>query len=142
MTDLRHYDVILAPVITEKSTFASENNQVVFNVAKTATKPAIKQAVEALFGVKVRDINFAFKLCRARIFEHIELKSEGSFIDAELVIRATRLGYELLQFGVDYFPRTKGESTLSSSGVILTILREMRELRADLDGIEPLGPER
>jgi hypothetical protein len=91
--------------------------------------------VRTMFGVRARDINFAFKLCRARIFEHIELKSEGSFIDAELVIRATRLGYELLQFGVDYFPRTKGESTLSSSGVILTILREMRELRADLDGI-------
>jgi glycosyltransferase involved in cell wall biosynthesis len=98
--------------------------------------------VRTMFGVRARDINFAFKLCRARIFEHIELKSEGSFIDAELVIRATRLGYELLQFGVDYFPRTKGESTLSSSGVILTILREMRELRADLDGIEPLGSDR
>ena len=57
MTDLRHYDVILAPVITEKSTLASESNQVVFNVAKTATKPAIKQAVEALFGVKVKAVN-------------------------------------------------------------------------------------
>ena len=57
MTDLRHYDVILAPVITEKSTLASEANQVVFNVAKTATKPAIKQAVEALFGVKVKAVN-------------------------------------------------------------------------------------
>lgn len=85
--------------------------------------------IRSLFGVKARDINFAFKLCRSRVFEHVELKSEGSFIDAELVIRATRLGYEMLQFGVDYFPRTRGESTLSSPGVILTILREMRELR-------------
>ncbi len=94
--------------------------------------------IRRLFGVKARDINFAFKLCRAEIFEHVELKSEGSFIDAELVIRATRLGYEMLQFGVDYFPRTRGESTLSSPGVILTILREMHELRGDLDGIEPV----
>jgi large subunit ribosomal protein L23 len=49
--------VIVSPVITEKSTMASESNQVVFNVAKTATKPAIKAAVEALFGVKVTAVN-------------------------------------------------------------------------------------
>ncbi len=94
--------------------------------------------VRSLFGVKARDINFAFKLCRAQIFDHVQLKSEGSFIDAELVIRSTRLGFEMLQFGVDYFPRTRGESTLSSPGIILTILKEMRALRGDLDGITPV----
>lgn len=57
MTDLRHYDVIVSPAITEKSTLASENDQVVFNVARTATKPEIKAAVEALFGVKVKAVN-------------------------------------------------------------------------------------
>lgn len=57
MTDLRHYDVITSPVITEKSTLVSEQNQVVFNVAKTATKTEIKAAVEALFGVKVKAVN-------------------------------------------------------------------------------------
>lgn len=92
--------------------------------------------IKTLFGVKVRDINFAFKLCRRRIFDHVELKSEGSFIDAELVIRATRLGYEIMQMGVDYFPRTRGQSTLSSPGVIFTIVREMWTLRKDLEGIE------
>jgi len=91
--------------------------------------------IKALFGVKVRDINFAFKLVRTRIFDHVELKSEGSFIDAELVIRSTRMGYEIMQMGVDYFPRTRGESTLSSPGVIGTILREMWTLRSDLRDI-------
>lgn len=57
MTDLRHYDVIRTPVITEKSTLVSENNQVVFNVARDATKPEIKAAVETLFGVKVKAVN-------------------------------------------------------------------------------------
>jgi large subunit ribosomal protein L23 len=57
MTDLRHYDVIVSPAITEKSTMASEQNQVVFNVAKKASKPEIKAAVEALFGVKVTGVN-------------------------------------------------------------------------------------
>ena len=55
--ETRHYDVVLAPVITEKSTMASENNQVVFNVARKATKPQIKAAVEALFDVKVIGVN-------------------------------------------------------------------------------------
>jgi large subunit ribosomal protein L23 len=55
--DARHYDVILAPHITEKSTLLSENNGVVFKVATGATKPQIKEAVEALWGVKVTGVN-------------------------------------------------------------------------------------
>jgi glycosyltransferase involved in cell wall biosynthesis len=94
--------------------------------------------IRMMFGVKMRDINFAFKLCKRRIFEHIELHSEGSFIDAELVIRAKKLGYTVTQFGVDYFPRTRGVSTLSSPGIIIKILREMRELRSELLGITPV----
>lgn len=57
MTDLRYYDVIVSPVITEKSTLASESNQVIFNVARKATKPEIKAAIEALFNVKVSAVN-------------------------------------------------------------------------------------
>ena len=56
-TDTRHYDVVLSPVITEKSTLLSEHNAVVFRVAKDATKPAIKAAVEALFDVQVTKVN-------------------------------------------------------------------------------------
>ena len=55
--DHRHYDVIVAPHITEKSTLVSEANAVVFKVANDATKPEIKAAVEALFGVKVTGVN-------------------------------------------------------------------------------------
>jgi large subunit ribosomal protein L23 len=52
-----HYDVIKKPVITEKATMASEANAVVFQVAMDATKPMIKEAVEAVFGVKVKAVN-------------------------------------------------------------------------------------
>jgi large subunit ribosomal protein L23 len=55
--DPRHYDVIIAPVITEKATLASELNQVIFKVARHATKPQIKEAVEKLFDVKVKAVN-------------------------------------------------------------------------------------
>ena len=53
----KHFDTLISPVITEKSTMASENNQVVFNVAPSATKTDIKAAIEALFGVKVTAVN-------------------------------------------------------------------------------------
>ena len=56
-TDPRHYDVIISPVITEKATLASERNQVMFKVARNATKPQIKEAVEKLFDVKVKSVN-------------------------------------------------------------------------------------
>jgi large subunit ribosomal protein L23 len=55
--DIRHYDVIRSPVISEKATLASEHSKVMFRVAPDATKPQIKTAVEALFGVKVRSVN-------------------------------------------------------------------------------------
>ena len=56
-SDPRHYDVILAPMITEKATNASEHNKVIFKVAIGATKPQIKEAVERLFDVKVKSVN-------------------------------------------------------------------------------------
>lgn len=95
--------------------------------------------VRVMFGVRLRDVNFAFKLCHRRVFDHVKLESEGSFIDAELVIRAMKYGYRVVQFGVDYFPRTRGVSTLSSPTVIVKILREMWHLRHDLRGIKPVA---
>ncbi len=66
--DARHYDVILSPVITEKATAASDYNQVVFKVAKTATKPQIKAAVEQLFDVKVTAVNTLIRKGKAKTF--------------------------------------------------------------------------
>jgi glycosyltransferase involved in cell wall biosynthesis len=92
--------------------------------------------IRTMFGVKARDINFAFKLVRRNVLDAVDLRSEGSFIDAELIIRAIRSGFELQQFGVDYFPRTMGESTLSSPGVIQTIIKEMYTLRGELEELK------
>ena len=57
MSKEKYYNTIVSPVITEKATMASEANQVVFNVAKSASKPQIKAAVEGLFGVEVKAVN-------------------------------------------------------------------------------------
>ncbi|EJF90068.1 MULTISPECIES: 50S ribosomal protein L23 [Bartonella] len=71
MTDLRHYDVIISPVITEKSTMISEYNQVVFNVAPKAMKPEIKAAIEALFNVKVKAVNTTIRKGKVKRFKGV-----------------------------------------------------------------------
>jgi large subunit ribosomal protein L23 len=68
-SDPRHYDVIIAPVITEKATTASEHNQVVFKVARNATKPQIKEAVEKLFDVKVKKVNTLNRPGKMKVFK-------------------------------------------------------------------------
>jgi large subunit ribosomal protein L23 len=72
MTAEKHYDIIRSPVITEKSTEAGEYNQVMFNVAKRATKPEIKAAVEALFGVKVKAVNTLIRKGKVKRFRGIK----------------------------------------------------------------------
>ena len=67
-SDPRHYDVIIAPVITEKATMASEHNKVMFKVAKHATKPQIKEAVEKLFDVKVKSVNTMVRKGKKKAF--------------------------------------------------------------------------
>ncbi|MDT3377098.1 50S ribosomal protein L23 [Labrys portucalensis] len=70
-TDVRHYDVIVSPVITEKATAQSEHNQVVFRVSPDATKPQIKAAVEKLFNVKVTGVNTLVRKGKTKRFKGI-----------------------------------------------------------------------
>lgn len=90
--DPRHYDVIVAPVVTEKATLASEHNKVLFKVSGKATKPQIKEAVEKLFDVKVKSVNThtrpgKWKVFRNRIGQQSDVKraivtlEEGHRID-------------------------------------------------------------
>jgi len=68
-SDPRHYDVLIAPVITEKATAASEHSKVVFKVARDATKPQIKEAVEKLFDVKVKTVNTLNRKGKIKVFK-------------------------------------------------------------------------
>ena len=67
----RHYDLIVAPVITEKATAASEHNKVIFKVRKDATKPEIKAAVEKLFDVKVEAVNTLVRKGKHKVFKGV-----------------------------------------------------------------------
>ncbi len=70
MSKYSNYDVIRAPVVTEKSTNVSDHNQVIFDVAIDATKPQIKAAVEALFSVKVRAVNTLIRKGKIKRFRN------------------------------------------------------------------------
>lgn len=67
----KHYNVIIAPVVTEKSTMASEQNKVVFRVRKDASKSDIKAAVERLFDVKVTAVNTILRKGKKRVFRGV-----------------------------------------------------------------------
>ena len=76
MSALTAYDVILSPVITEKATAASENNQVVFKVHRDATKPEIKAAIEELFKVKVLSVNTLTRKGKTKHFRGVKGKQQ------------------------------------------------------------------
>ena len=93
--------------------------------------------IRSLFDVFVKDINFSFKVVHRRVLESLELKSQGSFIDAELVVKAIRKGFKVFQMGVDYFPRTRGVSTLASPSVIAKMVKELAGLYGEVRSPNP-----
>ena len=93
--------------------------------------------IRMLFGLRVRDVNFSFKLFRTDRLKAMDLRSEGSFIDAEMMVHADRQGLFICQIGVDYFKRRYGESNLSSLGTIRKIVREMTRESGRLRRIRP-----
>jgi len=101
-------------------------------LVRTLYTLAYSGLVRLLFGLRLRDVNFSFKLFRRSLLERVALRSDGSFIDAEFLVRARNAGARIIQMGVDYFPRTEGRSTLASPGVIVGILMEMARLTPGL----------
>jgi glycosyltransferase involved in cell wall biosynthesis len=98
--------------------------------------------IRLLFNIYVRDINFSFKLMRREVLETIELRSEGSLIDAELIVKARNHGFAIQQIGLDYFPRVMGTSHLSGPDIIAKIFRELFWLFGDMRRRSPRPPRR
>lgn len=93
--------------------------------------------IRALFDIQIKDVNFSFKVMHRRVLESMELHSQGSFIDAELVVKAIRKGFRVFQMGVDYFPRTRGISTLASPSVIVKMVKELVRLFPETRSPQP-----
>lgn len=100
--------------------------------------------IRRFFHLYVRDVNFAFKFVRRDLLDQILLTSEGSFIDAELLLEMKRIGARIVEIGMDYYPRVAGVSTLASNDVVLVMLREMFRYRMEAHGrtTENFGGER
>jgi len=81
-----------------------------------------------LFGMKIRDVDCAFKLYKREIFDSIELTSTGALIDTEVLARAIRKGYTITQKGVHHYPRAAGEQTGANLKVILRAFKELFKL--------------
>jgi glycosyltransferase involved in cell wall biosynthesis len=93
--------------------------------------------IKVLFNLRIKDVNFSFKLVRKEIFNYVTLGSDGCFIDAELLIKAQRYGFKIIQFGTNYFPRSRGISTLSSSAVIFKVIQELISMYKEIKSIQP-----
>jgi len=91
MSKEKYYNTIVSPVISEKSTMAAEHNQVVFNVAKTATKPQIKAAIEGLFGVEVKAVNTLVRKGKEKRFKGVV----GRQIDIKKAIVTLKDGHSI-----------------------------------------------
>jgi glycosyltransferase involved in cell wall biosynthesis len=88
--------------------------------------------VNLVFGMRIRDIDCAFKIFPRDLFDRIELKSMGALIDAEVLARAKRLGYRIGQVGVHHYPRTVGEQSGANLRVILRAFKELFSLRRQI----------
>lgn len=90
------------------------------------------QLVCLFFGLKIRDIDCAFKLYKSEVFDGMELCSTGALIDAEVLARAARKGYTITQIGVHHLPRTAGRPTGANLRVIIRAFRELLQLHRKL----------
>lgn len=101
-------------------------------VKRTLYTIAYNWLIRVLFRISIRDVNFSFKLMRREVLQSVQLRSEGSLIDAELIVKARNHGFIIQQIGLDYFPRVMGTSHLSSPAVIVQIFRELIALFPDM----------
>lgn len=85
-----------------------------------------------LFGLKIRDVDCAFKLYKREIFDRIELSSTGALIDAEVLARAARKGYRITQKGVHHYPRTAGVQSGANLRVVLRAFKELFKLHRQI----------
>jgi glycosyltransferase involved in cell wall biosynthesis len=104
---------------------AYKSNPREYGFKRTIYSFVYNKLINILFRVNLRDVNFSFKLFRRDKLNELMLKSSGSFINAELFIKARRAGYVIVEFPARYLPRSKGNSKLDNFGNIAKIICEL-----------------
>lgn len=92
--------------------------------------------IRTIFDIKVKDVNFAMKIFKRNILNKLDLKSEGSFINAEFLIKATYSNYKIAEIPIKYLPRKFGRSKLSSPRVVLKIICEIIKLYSNISSLK------
>jgi len=93
--------------------------------------------VRLVLGIKVRDIDCAFKLFRREVFDHVQIRCVGAMVNTEILAQATRLGMHIHQVKVNHFPRRYGKPSGANPHVIVKALRELCRLWRKLRHVEP-----
>ncbi len=111
---LDQYDIVSAYRVDRKDSLVRKLNAFAWTTL-----------VNVVFGLRVRDIDCAFKIFPRNLFDEIEMSSMGALIDAEILARARRLGHTIGQVGVHHYPRTAGEQSGATLRVILRAFKEL-----------------
>ncbi len=124
--DLKEIKTALELFFKEKADFVSayRSNRKSDGIKRYIYSKIYNIFINIIFGLNIKDVNFSFKLIKAILLKSLGLFSEGSFIDAEMLIKANRKGARIIQFGTLYYPRLKGTSRLSNISTIVKILQE------------------
>jgi len=115
------YDIVSGYRLRRQDSFTRKLNAALYNFA-----------LFILFGLRIRDVDCAFKLYKRELFDRIEIISNGALVDAEILIKAKRLGYKIGQCGVSHFPRAAGKQTGANIKVILRAFKEIIKLRSKI----------
>ncbi len=119
---LKHYDIVAGFRINRKDNFFRRVNAKSFNLF-----------IRLLFGLKIKDLNCAFKVFKKEVLKNMELKSSGALINAEVLIRALKKGYRMKEVGVSHYPRLWGTQTGAHPKVVFRAFSELFKLRKELN---------
>lgn len=122
----------LAPLVPECDIAAGYRMKRNDPIHRVINGKAYNMLVRILFGLKVRDIDCAFKIIKKKVIDSVELKSESQFLSAELLIKAKKKGFTIKQVGVHHFPREKGKQTGNSIRAVIGSFSELFKLWREL----------
>jgi glycosyltransferase involved in cell wall biosynthesis len=128
----RQFDLGELPLLIEKA----DEGDLIIGFRKNRRDPLGRRLngflwgalVNMLFGLKVRDVNCAFKLMKRRVMEKVELSSAGAMISTELLAKAHKEGFRVAEVGVTHYPRTAGKPTGANGKVIVRAFKELFKL--------------